>query len=233
MAAGALGHAGARAGARAKPVSPTLQVVAAWIRRILKCETVGHSGALDPEVSGCLLVCLDRRLLDAAVVWRRARWGARAGARAPALGRRLLDATSSCRTPTLPTCWAGVPWIAARLRKKSSSSSAGGVLSPIHPRPANARRPGGAPNFLKIQSCAKPELLGGYEPRFGGFWPKSQKSGVFALFDLQIPSRPLKSHTRRFFLCPSFFDLAKFQLPGPPPCCIPRPDSSVVRAPPV
>lgn len=36
-----------------------MQVVA-WIRRILKVEKTGHSGTLDPKVTGNLLVCIER-----------------------------------------------------------------------------------------------------------------------------------------------------------------------------
>lgn len=32
----------------------------AWIRRILRVEKTGHSGTLDPKVTGNLLVCIDR-----------------------------------------------------------------------------------------------------------------------------------------------------------------------------
>lgn len=32
----------------------------AWIRRILRVEKTGHSGTLDPKVTGCLTVCIDR-----------------------------------------------------------------------------------------------------------------------------------------------------------------------------
>ena len=32
----------------------------AWIRRILRVEKTGHSGTLDPQVTGCLIVCIDR-----------------------------------------------------------------------------------------------------------------------------------------------------------------------------
>jgi H/ACA ribonucleoprotein complex subunit 4 len=32
----------------------------AWIKRILRVEKTGHSGTLDPKVSGCLIVCIDR-----------------------------------------------------------------------------------------------------------------------------------------------------------------------------
>lgn len=34
--------------------------VVAWIRRILRVEKTGHSGTLDPKVTGVLLVCIDR-----------------------------------------------------------------------------------------------------------------------------------------------------------------------------
>merc|ERR1719507_1106169 len=43
-----------------KPVDPSSHEVVSWIKRILKCEKTGHSGTLDPKVSGCLLVCLNR-----------------------------------------------------------------------------------------------------------------------------------------------------------------------------
>lgn len=32
----------------------------AWIKRILRVEKTGHSGTLDPKVTGCLIVCIDR-----------------------------------------------------------------------------------------------------------------------------------------------------------------------------
>jgi H/ACA ribonucleoprotein complex subunit 4 len=31
-----------------------------WIKRILRVEKTGHSGTLDPKVTGCLIVCLNR-----------------------------------------------------------------------------------------------------------------------------------------------------------------------------
>ena len=34
--------------------------VVAWIKRILRCEKTGHSGTLDPKVTGNLIVCVDR-----------------------------------------------------------------------------------------------------------------------------------------------------------------------------
>lgn len=43
-----------------KPSNPSSHEVVAWIRRILKCEKTGHSGTLDPKVTGCLTVCVDR-----------------------------------------------------------------------------------------------------------------------------------------------------------------------------
>lgn len=35
-----------------KPVNPSSHEVVAWIKRILKVEKTGHSGTLDPKVSG-------------------------------------------------------------------------------------------------------------------------------------------------------------------------------------
>jgi H/ACA ribonucleoprotein complex subunit 4 len=43
-----------------KPVNPSSHEVVAWIKRILRVEKTGHSGTLDPKVSGCLIVCIDR-----------------------------------------------------------------------------------------------------------------------------------------------------------------------------
>nr|CAG4642566.1 EOG090X07JL [Evadne anonyx] len=43
-----------------KPSNPSSHEVVAWIRRILRCETTGHSGNLDPKVTGYLIVCIDR-----------------------------------------------------------------------------------------------------------------------------------------------------------------------------
>jgi len=43
-----------------KPANPSSHEVVAWIRRILRVEKTGHSGTLDPKVTGNLLVCIDR-----------------------------------------------------------------------------------------------------------------------------------------------------------------------------
>jgi H/ACA ribonucleoprotein complex subunit 4 len=43
-----------------KPANPSSHEVVAWIRRILKVDKTGHSGTLDPKVTGNLLVCIDR-----------------------------------------------------------------------------------------------------------------------------------------------------------------------------
>ncbi|CAD7931528.1 unnamed protein product [Amoebophrya sp. A25] len=43
-----------------KPVNPSSHEVVSWIKKIMGCEKTGHSGTLDPKVSGCLLVCLNR-----------------------------------------------------------------------------------------------------------------------------------------------------------------------------
>jgi len=43
-----------------KPANPSSHEVVAWIRKILRVEKTGHSGTLDPKVTGCLLVCVER-----------------------------------------------------------------------------------------------------------------------------------------------------------------------------
>jgi len=43
-----------------KPANPSSHEVVAWIRRILRVEKTGHSGTLDPKVTGNLLVCVER-----------------------------------------------------------------------------------------------------------------------------------------------------------------------------
>lgn len=46
-----------------KPSNPSSHEVVAWIKKILGVEKTGHSGTLDPKVTGCLLVCLERYAL--------------------------------------------------------------------------------------------------------------------------------------------------------------------------
>ncbi|CAM6088336.1 unnamed protein product [Calypogeia fissa] len=43
-----------------KPANPSSHEVVAWIRRILRVEKTGHSGTLDPKVTGSLIVCVER-----------------------------------------------------------------------------------------------------------------------------------------------------------------------------
>lgn len=43
-----------------KPANPSSHEVVAWIKRIMRVEKTGHSGTLDPKVTGCLIVCIDR-----------------------------------------------------------------------------------------------------------------------------------------------------------------------------
>ena len=43
-----------------KPSNPSPHEVVAWIKRILRVDKTGHSGTLDPKVTGCLIVCIDR-----------------------------------------------------------------------------------------------------------------------------------------------------------------------------
>ncbi len=39
-----------------KPANPSSHEVVAWLKRILRCEKTGHSGTLDPKVTGILLL---------------------------------------------------------------------------------------------------------------------------------------------------------------------------------
>ncbi|PKA48878.1 H/ACA ribonucleoprotein complex subunit 4 [Apostasia shenzhenica] len=43
-----------------KPSNPSSHEVVAWIKRIMRAEKTGHSGTLDPKVTGNLIVCIDR-----------------------------------------------------------------------------------------------------------------------------------------------------------------------------
>lgn len=43
-----------------KPVNPSSHEVVAWVKRLLRVEKTGHSGTLDPKVSGNLIVCINR-----------------------------------------------------------------------------------------------------------------------------------------------------------------------------
>jgi len=43
-----------------KPANPSSHEIVAWVKKILRVEKTGHSGTLDPKVTGCLIVCLNR-----------------------------------------------------------------------------------------------------------------------------------------------------------------------------
>ncbi|KAH7825247.1 pseudouridylate synthase [Monocercomonoides exilis] len=43
-----------------KPANPSSHEVVAWVKKILEVEKTGHSGTLDPKVTGCLIICIDR-----------------------------------------------------------------------------------------------------------------------------------------------------------------------------
>ena len=43
-----------------KPANPSSHEVVAWVKKLLKVEKTGHSGTLDPKVTGCLIVCINR-----------------------------------------------------------------------------------------------------------------------------------------------------------------------------
>lgn len=40
-----------------KPANPSSHEVVAWIKRILRVEKTGHSGTLDPKVTGMFCCC--------------------------------------------------------------------------------------------------------------------------------------------------------------------------------
>jgi H/ACA ribonucleoprotein complex subunit 4 len=42
-----------------KPAGPTSHEVAAWVKRIMKIEAIGHGGTLDPKVTGVLPITLE------------------------------------------------------------------------------------------------------------------------------------------------------------------------------
>ncbi|XP_030837398.1 H/ACA ribonucleoprotein complex subunit DKC1 [Strongylocentrotus purpuratus] len=43
-----------------KPANPSSHEVVSWVKKILRVEKTGHSGTLDPKVTGCLIVCIER-----------------------------------------------------------------------------------------------------------------------------------------------------------------------------
>ncbi|KAJ3448869.1 h/aca ribonucleoprotein complex subunit dkc1 [Anaeramoeba flamelloides] len=43
-----------------KPANPSSHEVVSWVKNILRTEKTGHSGTLDPSVTGCLIVTLNR-----------------------------------------------------------------------------------------------------------------------------------------------------------------------------
>lgn len=43
-----------------KPANPSSHEVVAWTKKILRVEKTGHSGTLDPKVTGSLVICLER-----------------------------------------------------------------------------------------------------------------------------------------------------------------------------
>lgn len=43
-----------------KPANPSSHEVVTWVKNILECDKTGHSGTLDPKVTGVLGICLNR-----------------------------------------------------------------------------------------------------------------------------------------------------------------------------
>jgi H/ACA ribonucleoprotein complex subunit 4 len=42
-----------------KPSNPSSHEVVAWCKKMLNVQKTGHSGTLDPKVTGCLIVCIN------------------------------------------------------------------------------------------------------------------------------------------------------------------------------
>jgi len=42
-----------------KPSNPSSHEVVSWVKRILKVAKTGHSGTLDPKVTGVLIICIE------------------------------------------------------------------------------------------------------------------------------------------------------------------------------
>jgi len=42
-----------------KPSNPSSHEVVAWVKKMLNVNKTGHSGTLDPKVTGCLIVCIN------------------------------------------------------------------------------------------------------------------------------------------------------------------------------
>jgi H/ACA ribonucleoprotein complex subunit 4 len=43
-----------------KPSNPSSHEIVSWVKSILQVEKTGHSGTLDPKVTGCLIICIER-----------------------------------------------------------------------------------------------------------------------------------------------------------------------------
>ncbi|OHS98934.1 putative H/ACA ribonucleoprotein complex subunit 4 [Tritrichomonas foetus] len=43
-----------------KPANPSSHEIVSWVKQILKVEKTGHSGTLDPKVTGVLIICIER-----------------------------------------------------------------------------------------------------------------------------------------------------------------------------
>jgi len=43
-----------------KPSNPSSHEIVSWVKTILQVGKTGHSGTLDPKVTGCLIICIDR-----------------------------------------------------------------------------------------------------------------------------------------------------------------------------
>lgn len=43
-----------------KPANPSSHEIVSWVKQILQVEKTGHSGTLDPKVTGVLIICIER-----------------------------------------------------------------------------------------------------------------------------------------------------------------------------
>ncbi|KAK8887240.1 H/ACA ribonucleoprotein complex subunit dkc1 [Tritrichomonas musculus] len=43
-----------------KPANPSSHEIVSWVKQILRVEKTGHSGTLDPKVTGVLIICIER-----------------------------------------------------------------------------------------------------------------------------------------------------------------------------
>ncbi|KAL2304453.1 LOW QUALITY PROTEIN: hypothetical protein Nmel_013204 [Mimus melanotis] len=145
-----------------KPSNPSSHEVVAWIRRILRVEKTGHSGTLDPKVTGCLIVCIERatRLVKS-----------QQGAGKEYVGIvRLHNAIESeaqlARSHMLLATLASGMQSAGQWWEMRGQEYSSGVLCVRHP--AASQCPTGGCCDVWLAACRRGAVLAGLEPLFGG-----------------------------------------------------------------